>query len=458
MLRAQLKSARADYLCFKFPPTKEETFRHLDAYAGRALDSGRPGQPGLGDLMLQYLTAMGGSNVESVRLLNDVSVIVGNPECKRRLQSQLEQAAGSKEEQARLPTITQLLYSCCFCLLKFASMVQQDQPQPTASELSQVTTAAARSALVLRQLEPGNPKTHFGEVFYLQLRERWQEAVGCCLRGSELGQQQRSDFFIVYGASSALYVASQHPLEVGHSTLAAALAAFEQMPEAALHRCRRLLPADWVRTLERQVEQARPLVPGAQMQLRLLQQQAGGVAGATQALRASVAAQTAAAKEAAGGDRNQFVHALDCDNCGQRAVGLRRCARCKRAQYCRWVRGRLPASSNAGWLRLLGAPIWWVCLPTPRCALSPFAPAAGSARWRTGLPTSVSAPPSEALHRRWHKRRRGRLVLLLMEGGLAGGSRRLIPPIHNKAETPPGDRQGCRQCRGLTVQSNCMHL
>jgi hypothetical protein len=32
MLWAQLKFARADYLCFKFPPTKEVTFRHLERW------------------------------------------------------------------------------------------------------------------------------------------------------------------------------------------------------------------------------------------------------------------------------------------------------------------------------------------------------------------------------------------------------------------------------------------
>ena len=168
------------------------------------------------------------------------------------------------------------------------------------------------------------------------------------LRAFELGQQQGSDYVTCSGASSALMAAAQHPLEVGHTTLAAALAAFEGAAEAALRRCRRVLPADWLQHLERQVEQAGTIVTGARDQLCLLQQQASGVAGASEALGASVAAQAAAAnaqQESTGGDSRQIPHATACDGCGQLAVGLRRCGRCMRAQYCRWVRGHLPAAA-----------------------------------------------------------------------------------------------------------------
>ena len=93
---------------------------------------------------------------------------------------------------------------------------------------------------------------------------------------------------------------------------------------------------------QRQVELVKRLVPTAREQLLLLQQQANGSPAASLtasgALVTSVAAQDAvvsAYKESVGVHRRQFPH--NCDGCGQQAVGLRRCARCKRAQYCKYA-------------------------------------------------------------------------------------------------------------------------
>ena len=124
----------------------------------------------------------------------------------------------------------------------------------------------------------------------------------------------------------------------------------------ALRRCRRLLPEAWVLPLQQLAELARPLVPGAREELRLLQQRASGVAGASEeALRASLAGRLLQPNRTQGQPR-QFAHATDCDGCGQRAVGLRRCARCKQAQYCRCVAAALFCVWLAG---LSGAALAW---------------------------------------------------------------------------------------------------
>ena len=229
--------------------------------------------------------------------------------------------------------------------------------QPSAEQLAVLKAAAAISAQTMRQLEPNNPKSHFkatSALLYEAPVRDFKQAVQGFLRAFELSRQQRSDFWSVQSAVNALSFATTRPSEVGHSALAAAVAAFEQTAEAALRRCKRLLP-------EVDVERARPLLPGAHEQLQLWQQQASSRRCASSAAsQASGSAQRAAARQQPDRTRRDLDarHITDCDSCGQPAVGLRRCGRCKKAQYCRCV------------VQLDGGPAagrWWlvadVCLP-----------------------------------------------------------------------------------------------
>ena len=116
----------------------------------------------------------------------------------------------------------------------------------------------------------------------------------CLLRIFELGQQQRSDLWTAHGTARAISLAACRPLEVGHAVLAAALATLGAA-EAALGRCRRLLPYGWVQQMETQIGLSRRLLPAARDQLRLLQQQGGASRGpaGTAGAQASGAAQRA---------------------------------------------------------------------------------------------------------------------------------------------------------------------
>jgi hypothetical protein len=247
-------------------------------------------------------------------------------------------AGGEEQLLQRLPTVAQLRYSCCLCLIKTAQTMSSDQQHPLADELPEVARAAARSARVLQQLEPNKPATHLGAAVCLQMGGGdVRAAVEAYLRMFELGQQQRSDYWTVQGAGAALLIAFQSPLKVGHDILAAALAAFQQTGEAAPRRCSRLLPEQRVLPLRRLLEMVRPLLPGVRVQLRLLQQQASGNPAASAA--ATSALQAAAEREHWEAVVPRFfdaAHVTDCDGCGQRAEGLRRCARCRRARYCRY--------------------------------------------------------------------------------------------------------------------------
>jgi hypothetical protein len=345
MLLAMLKLARADYGVYARFKAYAQLSTAKDLYVEAAGE--------LGLILGSYTATMAAhSDLEAARRSNNVaSMLLAPASGESGLQRQMEHLAGSEEERGRLPTVAQLQHSCCNCMVLFAFMARQErqEQQPTEDQLARLTMTAVASGVAMRQLEPNDPKSHIGQALALNLGGGSQRQIAeSCLRAFELAQQQGSDYFICTGASTALMAAAQHPPEVGHATLEAALAAFEGPAEAALRSCRRLLPADWVQHLERQVEQARTLVPEAREQLRLVQQQASGVAVASEALEACIAAQAAANnahQEATGGDSRQILHATACDGCGQRAVGLRRCGRCMRAQYRRWVRGRLSAAA-----------------------------------------------------------------------------------------------------------------
>jgi hypothetical protein len=169
--------------------------------------------------------------------------------------------------------------------------------------------------------------------------------VECYLQAARLGQEQHSDYWVLFGAAKAIHLATCCPLEVGRSSLAAALDLYELTAGTALPRCKRLLPAAWVFPLGNDAQVLKALLPRAHEQLQLLRQASssrGNVGRETcMAVLASAAAQRAAVKHGQEGlwkDRDLGPSILlECNGCGELAVGLRRCARCKQAQYCRCV-------------------------------------------------------------------------------------------------------------------------
>jgi hypothetical protein len=342
MLVASVKIVRANYCCPDEPPTLHAACHHVRAYfkecretAGHASDLERV----LGTYCATFLA---GSHLGALRALQAVAEDLSGPAFQQRVQRQLEELAGGCEQQQPLLTVQQLQYHCYSCILRYALTL----PTDSLEQLLEMKAAAVASAEQLRQQEPNNPMSHFGhaatlvtESFGLQPRR----AVKCFLRAFHLGLQQMSDYWSVCGAAGALVIATRCPLEVGHSLFAAALNAFEQTAEAALRRCTRLLPVGWVVILEQQVRQGAPLLPGAHNQLRLLAR-AGNNPRASQAasraVLASAVAQLAILNElAATNEPNRHDGFVGCDGWGQRAVGVRRCARFKQAQYCRCAAG-----------------------------------------------------------------------------------------------------------------------
>ena len=345
MLLALAKLARADYCCPVPLPILGQASTHCMAYVGdrqAAAAYGPGGYEELAEVLCLYATTMQTeSALEAVPVIKSAVDKLAAATFRQRVQSQLEQLSGWQE---RLLTVQQLQYGCCCCAFKYAILVHHHWP----GQLADLTALAAGSALVLRRLEPNNPASYVCQATALGVASdgpKVAQQVECYLQAARLGQEQRSDYWALSGAAKALHLATCCPLEVGRSSLAAALELYEQTAETALRRCKRLLPVAWVLALGHGVQMARALLPRVHGQLKLLRQASSSSRGnsgteARTALLASASAQRAAAANeheriSVQGDLGLCPAAVVCNGCGELAVGLRRCARCKQAQYCR---------------------------------------------------------------------------------------------------------------------------
>ncbi len=152
------------------------------------------------------------------------------------------------------------------------------------------------------------------------MQQLLQRAAGCFMSALRAAEAARSPYWIAHVASFALPVAIGPMTTVSHADLAALVAAAEGVP-AAVKQLSPVLPQMWVANLKYHASQAAATLPAARARLQ------GGMAfeSAQQAL-ADVAARNAPT--------------CTCSGCGQRALGLQRCARCKQAA-CEWgARGR----------------------------------------------------------------------------------------------------------------------
>jgi hypothetical protein len=185
-------------------------------------------------------------------------------------------------------------------------------------------------------------------------------------------------------------------------TFEVAVSAFPEA-QAALRRCKRLLPGNWAAGLVDGMAVAEGLLPAVQARLDVLQgARSGSISWA--GVEAGVARISAAARA---GLTAMATMPLDqslcmCDSCGQAGVGVRRCSRCRQAQYCRF---KIAACCSSQWV----AADCWKPAARPHLALKP--PWAGapsgpghavtSARRHTGQGTrGPAAPPAEAGGRR----------------------------------------------------------
>ena len=270
---------------------------------------------------------------------------------QRTFNRQMQQLAG--DSQRPLLSAHQLLYGCC-CLVAqsavslfskpascqvAAAQAQASGLPPPAEQHAAAQEALRWSSEAMLRLEPQQPQS-WGLGWMQKLASSQassQEAMEMILRAFQLAQQQRSDWWVIQAGSTAMMLAATEAAftNPNPATLEAALAVVPHL-EPALQRCRRLLPEHWVRHVELQVQATQKHAAMVQGGVQSLQQTRGSTAGGR-------AAGGGAAESSAGAQVLQSYEAIleqrscRCHGCGMPALGLRKCSRCKQAQYCRYT-------------------------------------------------------------------------------------------------------------------------
>lgn len=240
-------------------------------------------------------------------------------------------AAGDVPPAAPLPSLKQLAYVCHHSIAQMGLALLQmaaaeraaaaspqaareaaaaqlmPVPNTTGQQAQDLLAAALASSEALLQLAPDSPKSWMLAGAAAQWASRDTLSLERLLRGAELAQAQRADVQFASCASKAGALAS-HAAASMPASLAARAAAVAAQVEPATKRAARLLPSRWV--------------------------QHDAAERGPQPLRDRSSA--AAAAEAFTSARASF-HAGGCAGCGRRAVGLRRCGRCRNVFYCRRV-------------------------------------------------------------------------------------------------------------------------
>ncbi|KAL4440155.1 hypothetical protein ABPG75_003156 [Micractinium tetrahymenae] len=320
---------------------------------------GSTGQLALARFLMLYMDACpclheDERQLEAVSQLGHALKQLSGPNRCAAMERCLQQLAGLQRglglSAAAVPTLAQVRCLChCLALdaivgLGIAGLIP-GLPPGAWEALQGVAEEAAAEAL---QLEPDSPKVHLAVGNVLTVPGKHQRAMDHYLRCAELAQQQGSDLFtaaagiqavILIGPELSRSATSGGRFPVSRASMQAALEAFRQA-EPALKRCKRLLPQGWVAEYEAMLPMARGARQAAQ--LRLQRWQVEGEQAATDSIGSASQARSLA-RRAAETERamlqlaeQALVHEalMQCDGCGQSAVGLQRCARCRRARYC----------------------------------------------------------------------------------------------------------------------------
>lgn len=161
-------------------------------------------------------------------------------------------------------------------------------------------------------------------------RQFVRHVAGLHMAAFRAAQDMHSQYWAVTAGSRALACILAHAI-VGCADLAELVAAVERAP-AAVQQLRRVLPQSWVSFLEGYADMATGLLPLARLRM---QGHSGMAAEQQAALRTLQEQQTTQPRGSM------------CSGCGKEALGLRRCARCKKAS-CEWA-GRGLCWQDGAW-------------------------------------------------------------------------------------------------------------
>ncbi len=363
MLTAQLNLLQAAYICPCKPAYPSPPHPHLAAYhttllaisegqlavAGLSTAAEQAGAQLLAAALDQHFAADGPATTTEdvlaivVHLLKAARLLM-----RRDAQQQLRQAmaalsAGRPEglppfllQQAQYACLNHAVGSVTAATARCTSE-EQLQALVQRPDVMEAQAAATRAVSILEQLEPNSPATvaHASllhQAAMLQSRPSSQADVQRLLRAARRAQAQRSDYWDIRLTAAAAMTC----MGVQDAPAAVVQAAVQRLEgiDAALARCKRLLPQPWVIMLQSGIAMARDMLPLVHARLASLLARESGDPAAAAAAR-SLADQTLRAASAAVSEGTACVMPdYTCAGCGKRAVGLRACARCRAAYYC----------------------------------------------------------------------------------------------------------------------------
>jgi len=313
-----------------------------------------------------------GNSVLAMQLGQEAAALLAHPDLQQPLSQQLQQlseAAGQAEPP--LLALPQLQHTVYCTTAQATTGVAKRAGEEGPGDLSPLShgqrlhSAQAQAVLGscaarLASLEPHSLKTRMmvahdaaAPVTSWESPGR-QRAVELFLGCSQQAQQQRCDYTV---ASAGMYALAMVASDVSRTCSAAvqgsALAAFQQA-EAALRRCKRVLPQPWLAQAEVVLREMQHRQMPQQLQLQMQLQLPAQSTEPVFLLPSHVLPPSMRGDDAVD-ISGQMANASKCAGCGGEAVGLRRCAACHRAFYCRW------AGSGAAVLsgRWAGGPVGW---------------------------------------------------------------------------------------------------
>ncbi|KAL4437000.1 hypothetical protein ABPG75_004139 [Micractinium tetrahymenae] len=247
-----------------------------------------------------------------LRAASAAVALLEQPAIRRTIDRQLAEVQAGAEPVSRPPLLqvsaAQLLYAAhCDVVVSAAGVTAAARDSRLFGEVpTEVPTAMLRNCQAIERLEPDNPR---GLIVAASAASAipGQEALAARLlqRTLCIAREHSSDFYTAFAASLVAVNSLQRPgqLELTGAVTAEVREAVQQA-EAALARCKRLLPDWWISALK----------------MNLSTPAAAAVQGADplQNLQAVLAAE----------------HRM-CAGCNRAAEGLRPCARCRRCYYCR---------------------------------------------------------------------------------------------------------------------------
>lgn len=188
--------------------------------------------------------------------------------------------------------------------------------------------AESSSIEELRRLEPTSARWLVLAAQRINRMRLYREAAELDERAGELARQQGSPFWEAHAAlgqvSSVLAMAQLKDGYVDAEVLQQARG-LVAAADAAMEQCRKVLPHCWTHDPNTKIEWVKDRLQQAERHLQRLEREDPVTATQEAEEEARQWTQRTQRSEPAG---------TRCDGCGEHAVGLRRCARCKQAWYC----------------------------------------------------------------------------------------------------------------------------